>query len=338
MMNLLKIHHHPLFSHIPQITPPHQPNFPLKFSSLSSSSTLSLLKPSFKLSCLSKTPPLLFNNEQEKIPQFEDLAPDGVVYLKTLRLVECSMFAAVTGLVYFLSNSLSIENYFGCFFSLPIVISSMRWGVAAGRKTMVCNFLQQLFYNFRRGNSNAIACLVWSSEGLNLYSYTWYTWFHNGISVEVGSELGSFNILVHNRSRSWCNGLYFDILILNKRKYTCFGLAELWILCVPSPPIILGIPYQTWNEGFSEIAKMAGEGLIMTYEAVWEEKRRKHQNNGKPKRFRSVAPPRRLRRGVAPPYPPDQCGAVTTYTLSCKTCCIYDRQAFVICCLFSCQD
>ncbi|KAK1551611.1 hypothetical protein Q3G72_001251 [Acer saccharum] len=91
----------------------------------------------FKLSCLSKTPPLLFNNEQEKIPQFEDLAPDGVVYLKTLRLVECSMFAAVTGLVYFLSNSLSIENYFGCFFSLPIVISSMRWGVAAGRKTMV---------------------------------------------------------------------------------------------------------------------------------------------------------------------------------------------------------
>ncbi|KAK0572951.1 hypothetical protein LWI29_000900 [Acer saccharum] len=137
MMNLLKIHHHPLFSHIPQIIPPHQPNFPLKFSSLSSSSTLSLLKPSFKLSCLSKTPPLLFNNEQEKIPQFEDLAPDGVVYLKTLRLVECSMFAAVTGLVYFLSNSLSIENYFGCFFSLPIVISSMRWGVAAGRKTMV---------------------------------------------------------------------------------------------------------------------------------------------------------------------------------------------------------
>uniref|UniRef100_A0A2P2J2P2 Uncharacterized protein n=1 Tax=Rhizophora mucronata TaxID=61149 RepID=A0A2P2J2P2_RHIMU len=32
---------------------------------------------------------------------------------------------------------LSIQNYFGCFFSLPIVISSMRWGVAAGRKTMV---------------------------------------------------------------------------------------------------------------------------------------------------------------------------------------------------------
>ncbi|XP_027914966.1 uncharacterized protein LOC114174329 isoform X3 [Vigna unguiculata] len=28
-------------------------------------------------------------------------------------------------------------NYFSCFFSLPIVISSMRWGVDAGRKTLV---------------------------------------------------------------------------------------------------------------------------------------------------------------------------------------------------------
>ncbi|KAL5761532.1 hypothetical protein ACOSP7_017796 [Xanthoceras sorbifolium] len=136
MMNLLKIHRYPFFSHNPQITPPHQSYFPLKFSSLSAS-TRSFPKPTFKLSSVPKTGALLFNNEEEKIPEFEDLAPDDVVYLNTLRLVECSMFAAVTGLVYFLSNSLSIENYFGCFFSLPIVISSMRWGVAAGRKTMV---------------------------------------------------------------------------------------------------------------------------------------------------------------------------------------------------------
>ncbi|KAJ4960876.1 hypothetical protein NE237_020786 [Protea cynaroides] len=69
--------------------------------------------------------------------EFEDLATDGPVYMNTLRLVECSMFAAVAGLAYFLSNSLAIENYVACFFSLPIVISSMRWGIAAGRKTMV---------------------------------------------------------------------------------------------------------------------------------------------------------------------------------------------------------
>ncbi|KAI4386437.1 hypothetical protein MLD38_004368 [Melastoma candidum] len=67
----------------------------------------------------------------------EDLSVGGEVYRSTLRLVECSMFAALSGLVYFLSNSLNIENYFGCFFGLPIVISSMRWGIPAGRKTMV---------------------------------------------------------------------------------------------------------------------------------------------------------------------------------------------------------
>jgi len=39
---------------------------------------------------------------------------DEVVYQKTLRLVECAMFAAVTGLVYFLSNSLAIEVNFSC--------------------------------------------------------------------------------------------------------------------------------------------------------------------------------------------------------------------------------
>lgn len=33
-----------------------------------------------------------------------------------------------------------VQNYFGCFFSLPIVITSMRWGIAAGRKTMVCKW------------------------------------------------------------------------------------------------------------------------------------------------------------------------------------------------------
>ncbi|XP_057961092.1 uncharacterized protein LOC131153074 [Malania oleifera] len=69
--------------------------------------------------------------------EFEDLTADSAVYRNTLRLVECSMFAAVAGLAYILSNSLAMENYFGCFFSLPIVISSMRWGIAAGRKTMV---------------------------------------------------------------------------------------------------------------------------------------------------------------------------------------------------------
>ncbi|XP_026658531.1 uncharacterized protein LOC103702411 isoform X2 [Phoenix dactylifera] len=69
--------------------------------------------------------------------EYEDLGAEGEIFRQTLRLVECAMFASISGLAYFLSNSLAIENYFGCFFSLPIVISSIRWGVAAGRKTMV---------------------------------------------------------------------------------------------------------------------------------------------------------------------------------------------------------
>ena len=41
--------------------------------------------------------------------KIDDLAPDSPVYQNTLRLVECSMFAAVAGLAYLLSNSLAIE-------------------------------------------------------------------------------------------------------------------------------------------------------------------------------------------------------------------------------------
>nr|ACN26854.1 unknown [Zea mays] len=61
----------------------------------------------------------------------------GEALHRTRELVECAMFAAVAGLAYFLSNSLAIENYFSCFFPLPIVISSLRWGLEASRKTVV---------------------------------------------------------------------------------------------------------------------------------------------------------------------------------------------------------
>ncbi|CAO2828443.1 unnamed protein product [Amaranthus hypochondriacus] len=111
------------------------------YNVFSSSNSLSSLKlQTFKVSDF--VPSSSWDNEEEErliddSGCLQDLAPDSPVYQKTLRLVECSMFAAVAGLTYLLSNSLAIENYFGCFFALPIVITSMRWGVAAGRKTMV---------------------------------------------------------------------------------------------------------------------------------------------------------------------------------------------------------
>ncbi|XP_016473170.1 uncharacterized protein LOC107795101 isoform X1 [Nicotiana tabacum] len=152
-MNLLKLHHQ------------HNNYYPSKFSSISGNSStksyfsaphflfftphkpkflpLTLHYDKFKLKNVRASAvkiQSLSDKEEENLKnseEYEYLAADGVVYKKTLRLVEGAMFAAVSGLAYLLSNSLAIENYFGCFFALPIVISSMRWGVAAGRKTMV---------------------------------------------------------------------------------------------------------------------------------------------------------------------------------------------------------
>ncbi|KAK9750477.1 hypothetical protein RND81_02G200200 [Saponaria officinalis] len=152
MMNtLIKLHHYspPRLLHHPQssITKPSNFSSPLKLTLPHNSQNT--LSPFFSLRPKSSN---FYNNAvssfwpngpvQDPIfddgsAQIDDLAHDGPVYQNTLRLVECSMFAAVSGLAYLLSNSFAIENYFGCFFALPIVLSSMRWGVAAGRKTMV---------------------------------------------------------------------------------------------------------------------------------------------------------------------------------------------------------
>lgn len=120
--NVLKFQHHqPSHLRISQTTLPRHPTsllhlFP-KLSFRPSSFSLSKTSRSFKFSSLSKVEqPVYFDDEEERggpsnesVVEFEDLVQNGVVYRETLRLVECSMFAAVTGLVYFLSNSLAIE-------------------------------------------------------------------------------------------------------------------------------------------------------------------------------------------------------------------------------------
>ncbi|KAJ8760533.1 hypothetical protein K2173_015200 [Erythroxylum novogranatense] len=199
-------------------------NFPTKKTTLSSPAllSLSLCTPTFKFCCISKIGASFIDGNEDvgrnyggvgvekELNEYEDLVTDTVVYRNTLRLVECSMFAAVTGLLYFLSNSLSIENYFGCFFPLPIVISSLRWGVAAGRKTMV------------GGHSYVAVCVVWSSKGLNIFVNTWCSWLHNGFFMEIGSKLESFNFPVHNCPINRRCGVCLNLLFLDKRKYTCF--------------------------------------------------------------------------------------------------------------------
>eukprot|EP00897_Mesotaenium_endlicherianum_P004213 jgi/Mesen1/381/ME000010S_10841 len=66
---------------------------------------------------------------------------DGSHLYNTMRLVETAMLAAAAGLAFFLSSLLRLDSYFGAFFPLPVVISSIKWGAAAGRKTMVATSL-----------------------------------------------------------------------------------------------------------------------------------------------------------------------------------------------------
>ncbi|MCD9560877.1 hypothetical protein HAX54_019698 [Datura stramonium] len=153
-MNLLKLHHqhnhyHSKFSSISGNSSPHSsfsaprfiffPTHKPTFFPLTLHCSLETFKQKNVRASTAKTQIWSDKEEEnsEDSAEYEYLAPDGVVYKKTLRLVEGAMFAAVSGLAYLLSNSLAVENYFGCFFALPIVVSSMRWGVAAGRKTMV---------------------------------------------------------------------------------------------------------------------------------------------------------------------------------------------------------
>ncbi|KAK6916013.1 protein of unknown function DUF4057, partial [Dillenia turbinata] len=102
-------------------------------------------------------------------PQMDYLAEDVVFYKNTVRLVECSMFTSVAGLAYFLSNSLAIENYFGCFSPLSIVITSLRRGIIAGRKTMV---------------ATALLLPIVSGPVKALSAYAWFPGFHSGNFVE----------------------------------------------------------------------------------------------------------------------------------------------------------
>ncbi|KAL9226019.1 hypothetical protein vseg_001875 [Gypsophila vaccaria] len=142
MKTLIKLHHyhpppHHLLHHQASNFKPSKLSLPHNSNNLSSLTSLRPKASNNAVPTFWPNGPVQDPNFGDGPAQLDDLAHDSPVYKSTLRLVECSMFASVSGLTYLLSNSLAIENYFGCFFALPIVITSMRWGVAAGRKTMV---------------------------------------------------------------------------------------------------------------------------------------------------------------------------------------------------------
>ncbi|KAM7271055.1 hypothetical protein ACFE04_030269 [Oxalis oulophora] len=218
------------------------------------------------------------------VSEFEDLAPNGVVYQNTLKLVECSMFAAVTGLVYFLSNSLNIENYFGCFFALPIVISSMRWGVSAGRKTMVATAVLLFVLS---GPVKALTYLLMHGVLGFTLGCSWRlgaNWKLSILLCTIARALGATGYVL--TSSFLIRENIFGLITINIHAslsfifaaagintipsmnfiYILFGslvsIVEQYVFRVFAPYIILCVPNKARNEGFVEVTKMAGESII----------------------------------------------------------------------------
>ncbi|EXB44958.1 hypothetical protein L484_026547 [Morus notabilis] len=238
-------------------------------------------RPIFRLARVSEIEPSIFCNggggeegggEDESS---EDLSPKGAVYRKTLALVECSMSAALTGLVYFLSNSLAIENYFGCFFSLPIVISSMRWGIPAGRKTMVATTMlllvlsgpvKALTYLLKHGLVGFTMGALWRSGAnweLSIFLCTIVVFdpfclkFFTAVRAlgAVGYVLISSFLIREN---------ILALITINIHASLTFLFTASGVYIIPSMEVIYTIfGVLAWDEGFVENAKVAGEGYIV---------------------------------------------------------------------------
>lgn len=89
----------------------------------------------------------------------------------TQRLVETAMLAAVSGLSYALATTMHLEGYLGYFLPLPVILSALRSGPAAGRKTMTATFflvlillgpVKALTYVFTHGITAATLGVTWA--------------------------------------------------------------------------------------------------------------------------------------------------------------------------------
>uniref|UniRef100_A0A803L7E4 Uncharacterized protein n=1 Tax=Chenopodium quinoa TaxID=63459 RepID=A0A803L7E4_CHEQI len=253
MNKILKLHHYhsPLYSPPPFLLHSHSPSFnpkPINFFRHYNafSASFSLSSSSFKPQAAFKVEdivPSFWGNEQEQQESLndeddsgclEDLASDSPVYQKTLRLVECAMFAAVAGLTYFLSNSLAIENYFGCFFALPIVITSMRWGIAAGRKTMVATAVLLLVL------SGPVKALTYVVRAIGALGYVVTTSFLIRENI-----LALITVNVHATLTLILNSLGFNTVPSMNTIYAIFGTLA-------------------WDEGIIGIAEMADECTVIS--------------------------------------------------------------------------
>ncbi|XP_059593797.1 uncharacterized protein LOC100256033 isoform X2 [Vitis vinifera] len=74
------------------------------------------------------------------------------------------------------------------------------------------------------GNHNAIIRLVRSSESIHLPTFAWFSWSHHGFFMAVGSELGSFDLLVHICSGNGCHGITLNVHASITYMFTAIGV------------------------------------------------------------------------------------------------------------------
>ncbi|XP_073395448.1 uncharacterized protein [Physcomitrium patens] len=164
------------------------------------------------------------------------LTGDGSELQNTVQLVECAMLAATAGLAYFLSNLLRLEAYFGCFFPLPVVISSMRWGAAAGRKTMVATAMLLLILS---GPLKAASYLLMHGfVGLAMGAF-WKWNFNWGLSIVGCTVVRCLGALGFVLLTSWLlRDNILALITMNAHASLSYMLAAVGINLVPTMPMI----------------------------------------------------------------------------------------------------
>lgn len=162
--------------------------------------------------------------------EFSEISDEEIS--ETKRLVETAMLASAAGLAYFLSNSFRIENYFGCFFPLPLVISSLRWGVVAGRKTMVATAMLLLVLS---GPLKAASYLLMHGFVGLAMGALWRSEISWGVSVLVCTLVRSFGAMGFVFLSSWLiRDNLLALITINAHASVSFMLAAMGINVVPS--------------------------------------------------------------------------------------------------------
>ncbi|EIE18715.1 hypothetical protein COCSUDRAFT_20460, partial [Coccomyxa subellipsoidea C-169] len=131
-------------------------------------------------------------------------------------LVETAMLAAVGGVVYVVATILKLQSYLGYFQPMPIVVSAMRWGPAAGRKTMTATCFLLLGENFPLSTEDILTFLL--NQGLLAATLgaSWSLGMHWALSVAAGALVRVGGMMAYVLVSSWImNENLFSILMTN---------------------------------------------------------------------------------------------------------------------------